>query len=288
MFAFIYSHTKLNQRIFYLLPVVIFTFISCSSNNPKSDSPRYIVTSPEVAEIISLIQGTENIVGVTLECDYPLSLKDIPKIGTFGTVDFEKIISLQPSIVFTSALEQDAIAAELSKTDIKTVQIYPGSISEMLSSIREIGKHLEDVVRANYVADSLQTILSELTKSTDSAESPKVYIEIYGNPLMSVSDESFVGELLTVSGGNNIFPHLPREYSRIKPEKVIEANPEIIILTYPGITKEQVQNRKGWSVISACKTGKIYSIDDINPDLILRASPRIIEGIQRLKEIIEK
>ena len=105
---------------------------------------------------------------------------------------------------------------------------------------------------------------------------------------MSVSDKSFVGELLTLSGGENIFQELPRDYSRIKPEKVVEADPEIIILTYPGITAQQVQNRKGWEVISACRTGKIYTTDDIDPDLILRASPRIIEAIQKLQEFLQK
>ncbi|MBC8384587.1 MAG: ABC transporter substrate-binding protein [Candidatus Cloacimonetes bacterium] len=266
----------------------LLTFFSCNPSPPKTKTPRYIVTSPEVAEIISLIQGTKNIVGITAECTFPVELKTKKVVGTFGKVDYEKIISLQPTHVFTSALEQDAIASELDKLNIKTVQIYPKSISELISSIREIGKNLDEIDRANFVADSLQIRIDQLVVSNSSTYHSSVYIEIYGNPLMSVSDDSFVGELLTASGGKNVFSKLPRDYSRIKPEKVIEANPEIIILTYPGISAEDIQNRKGWEVISACQTGKIYSIKDIDPDLILRASPRVIEGISKLQELLSK
>lgn len=263
-----------------------FLLVSCKDNRPSQEI-RYIITSPEVAEIIALIEGTQNIVGIITECDFPPELKEIPKVGTFGKVDFEKIIELEPTIVFISGLEQKHLAAELNKLNIKTELIYPKSIAEMISSIRKIGTLLDKEKRANFIADSMQTQINQLTNSTNSTssiDSPKVYIEIYGNPIMSVSDNSFIGEIIQIAGGDNIFAHLPRDYSRIKPEDVIVADPEIILLTYPGISADQVKERKGWNVISACKTNRIYTVEDINPDLILRASPRIIEGIKQLQK----
>jgi len=282
----------LKKRNFKNALLTIFGFflvVSCKNNKPSQEI-RYIITSPEVAEIIALIEGTQNIVGVTTECDFPSELKKIPKVGTFGKVDFEKIIELEPTIVFISGLEQKHLAAELNKLNIKTELIYPKSIAEMISSIRKIGTLLDKEKRANFIADSLQTQINQFTSSTNSTNStnltnlPKVYIEIYGNPIMSVSDNSFIGEVIQLAGGNNIFAHLPRDYSRIKPEDVILADPEIILLTYPGISAEQIKERKGWYIISACKNNRIYTVEDINPDLILRASPRIIEGMKLLQK----
>ncbi len=340
-FAFNFIHKKIlgtrdinkpqNNSFKFLLKPLLFSFlvliiISCNAPQKKSESPRYIITSPEVAEIIALIGGTENIAGVTTECNFPPELKEIPKVGTFGKVDFEKIIELEPTIVFISGLEQKHLAAELNKLNIKTELIYPKSIAEMISSIRKIGKLINKEKRANFIADSVKTELTNIadlsrrsetkpdstsltnsTSSTDSTNStiakvnvkeplrekpfarsfpnsPKVYIEIYGSPIMSVSDNSFIGEVIQIAGGDNIFAHLPRDYSRIKPEDVILANPEIILLTYPGISAEQIKERKGWNVISACKTNRIHTVEDIDPDLILRASPRIIEGIKLLQK----
>jgi ABC-type Fe3+-hydroxamate transport system substrate-binding protein len=69
---------------------------------------------------------------------------------------------------------------------------------------------------------------------------------------------------------------------------VIAADPQIIITTYPGVTKAQIAARKGWQNISAVQNGRIYTIQDIDPDIILRASPRFVQGIAKLQELIHE
>ena len=294
------------RKIYFVVLITFLLIISCHKTEKSNNAKRYIITSPEVAEIVCMLDGSQNIVGVTSECNYPVELKDIEKIGNFGKVDFERIIELEPTIVFTSGLEQDALASELGKLDIKVEKIYPHSVQEMIESIRTIGEKIDQKKRAEFIADSLQIQINQLTNSTiakvekykgshnhsqgftSSTHFPKVYIEIYGDPVMSVSDRSFVGELVEIAGGDNIFSQLPRDYSRIDPEKVIEADPDIIILTYPGVTREHIKNRKGWEFISACRNNRIYTSKDINPDLILRASPRVVKGLKILQKVFNE
>jgi len=272
--------------------IVIFIFFAliflagCSKTEQQTGD-RYIITSPEIAEIIYLLEGVDNIVGVTIECDYPVKLQEIEKVGNFGKVDFEKIISLAPTIVFTSGLEQELLTTELEKLQIPTAQFYPKSIDDMISSIREIGKLIGAEKRAGFVADSLQTEIEKISQNCG-VDPPTVYVEIYNTPIMSVSDRSFVGEVVQKAGGNNIFAELPRDYSRVKVEDVINADPEIIILTCPPeVTAESIKIRKGWEVISAVKNDRIYTALDINPDLIIRATPRVIEGMKILQKIFK-
>jgi len=254
----------------------------------ENSEHRYIITSPEIAEIIAVINGTENIIGVTAECDYPLNLGEIAKVGNFGKVDFEKIISLKPSLVFTSGLEQELLTNELQKLDIPTAQFYPKSIDEMIISIRKIGKLIGAEKRANFVADSLRIEINKIKEKSIGGK-PTVYVEIYNNPIMSVSDKSFVGEVVQTAGGNNIFSELVRDYARVKAEDVIGANPEIIILTCPSeVTAESIKNRKGWEVISAVQNNRIYSANEVNPDLIIRATPRVIEGMRILQKLFNE
>ena len=272
------------KKIVLFLFVAVILLAGCSKSE-KQVGERYIVTSPEIAEIIYLLQGAENIVGVTIECDYPAKLQEIEKVGNFGKVNFEKIISLDPTIVFTSGLEQELLTTELEKLQIPTAQFYPKSIDDMISSIREIGKLIGVEKRANFVADSMRTEIENISQN-NSADPPKVYVEIYNNPIMSVSDRSFVGEVIEKAGGNNIFAELPRDYSRVKAEDVINADPEIIILTCPPeVTAENIKIRKGWEVISAVKNDRIYTALDIDPDLIIRATPRVIEVMKQLQKI---
>ncbi|MCF7792467.1 MAG: helical backbone metal receptor [Candidatus Cloacimonetes bacterium] len=268
-----------------VIVIVIAIIFGCNSKQTVHSEKRYVVTSPEVAEIICLFEGAENIVGITSECDYPVYLQQKQIIGNFGKIDFEKILNLNPSLVFTAGLEQDALAEELKKLDISTEKIHSHSISEMLDSIVRIGNLIEKETRAEFVVDSLKTEIASIPKLK---KNPKVYIEIYGDPIMSVSDSSFVGQLINLAGGKNIFPTLPRDYSRINPEKVIEANPEIIILTYPGMTAENIKNRKGWQVLDAVKSNRIYDINQIDPNLILRASPRMINGVKEIQKVFNE
>jgi len=275
----------MKKIVFFLFVAVIF-LVGCSKAEQQAGN-RYIITSPEIAEIVYLLQGASNIVGVTIECDYPANLQEIGKVGNFGKVDFEKIISLDPTIVFTSGLEQELLTTELEKLQIPTAQFYPKSIDDMISSIREIGKLIGVEKRSNFVADSLKAEIEKISQN-NGADSPTVYVEIYNNPIMSVSDRSFVGEVIQKAGGNNIFAELPRDYSRVKAEDVINADPEIIILTCPPeVTAENIKIRKGWEVISAVENDRIYTALDINPDLIIRATPRVIEGMKKLQKIFK-
>jgi iron complex transport system substrate-binding protein len=262
--------------------LLVMILVSCSHSKNDNSHQRYIITSPEVAEIICLLEGGKNIVAISKECDYPTYLKRKEVIGNFGKIDFEKILNLNPTLVFTAGLEQENLATELKKLNIPTEKIHVHSINEMLDAILRLGFLIGKQERARCVVDSLKTEIKAIPVRN---KNPRVYIEIYGNPIMSASSDSFVGQLVNLSGGKNIFSTLPRDYSRIDPEAVIAANPEIIILTYPGIKAEEVKNRKGWEVISAVKYNRIYDLDDINPDLILRASPRCIIGIKEMQSI---
>ncbi|MDY6915068.1 MAG: helical backbone metal receptor [Candidatus Cloacimonadota bacterium] len=270
------------KKIAFLL--IIFTIIlSCTPSN--SYPQGWVVTSPELAEIIVKLGATENIVGVTKECDFPSDLQNKTIVGNFGKVDIEKVIELNPAKVFLTKLEQEELAITLEKLDIPTFSAYPNSIETLFHTIEEVGKEINRTEQAQELVKNLKTQLSQLQKEQHSAQS-RVYIEIYGEPLMSVSDDSYVGQLLRQAGGKNIFPSLPREYSRVSPEKVIVADPQIIIVTYPGISKAQIAARKGWENISAVQNNRIYTVQDIDPDIILRASPRFVQGIKKLQEII--
>ena len=264
--------------------LILLLLVSCTGERKVPTEPRYVITSPEVGEIIHLLQGVKFVVGVTAEVDYPADYQQITKVGNFGAVNREKIISLNPTLVFVSGLEQEHLAFELEKAGIKTISVYPATISELLAGIVEISRSLGSEERGIAVADSLQYELEKLRYQ--GRERPRVYLEIYNNPIMSVSKRSFIGELIELAGGDNIFVELPRDYSRVKAEDVITANPEIIILTYPGITAHDIKTRMGWQNISACRENRIYGIEEINPDLILRAGPRIIEGVSKLQELL--
>ena len=263
-----------------LLVLVFILLLAGCQKKTTNDSrlttnENIIVTSPEVAEIICELGLIDRISGVTLECDYPEELQNKTIVGTFGKVDMEKVIALDPTLVFVSGLEQEFIATELAKMEIKVETIYPNTVMEMLDSIMRIGEIMGVPERSKALTKALRAEIESLQAAV-SEKRPSIYVEIYGNPLMSVSDSSYVGELVELAGFDNIFSELPRVYSRISPEAVLDADPEYILLLYPGINAEDVKERKGWQNLAAVRNNRVFGEEVINADLLLRATPRSI------------
>jgi iron complex transport system substrate-binding protein len=275
---------KLTLKLAGLLFILLLV-LSCRQAAGKETGRRYVVLSPEIAEIIAVIEGTDNVVGITEECTYPASYAGKKVVGKFGTLDRESIIALKPDIVFASSLEQQSIATELAKLDIKVVTVYPKSIEEMLQGIVKVGKAIGKKARAEFVADSLRTELDKIRNSVSGQRRCTVYLEIYREPLMSVSDKSFVGELLELAGLDNVFSELERDYCRISSEDVIRANP-VAMICYSKDTRENIRSRKGWQDVPFVRDNLIFFEEDINPDLILRAGPRCVEGAKLLQKVI--
>jgi ABC-type Fe3+-hydroxamate transport system substrate-binding protein len=276
--------TALKSLLYVGVTIALLSALSCKISEKAKGAKRYVVLSPEIAEIIAAIEGTDNVVGITEECTYPPSYEGKNVVGKFGALDREKIITLQPDIVFTSALEQQGIANELTKLGIQVVTVYPKSVEGMLLGIVKIGQALVKEDRAVILADSLRREFDKIRQSAPSDSMPKVYVEIYREPLMSAADDSFVGELVELAGGDNVFYRLPRDYSRIAPEDVIAANPDII-LSFSQDTPENISRRLGWQDIPAVVNKRIYTEKDINPDLVMRAGPRSVEGAKLLQKL---
>jgi iron complex transport system substrate-binding protein len=267
-----------------IIIIILFTF-SCKQSE-KNQKKGIVVLSPEVAEIICALNAENEITGITAECNYPPSLQQKKIVGSFSSIDKEAIIALNPRLIFCSSLEQESIALDLKNLGFQVEVIYPESINAMFSDIERIGTLIRRKEAAEKLVKDLKEEKEKIKANSQGKLRPKVYLEIYRNPLMSVSDSSFVGELIETAGGDNIFPRLERDYARINPEAVISAKPDIMIC-YSQDTLENIINRKGWQNIPAIQKRKIFFEKDINPDLIQRATPRCIEGMKILAKLFE-
>lgn len=266
-----------------LFLIILGTLFSCHSSK-QDKAGRYVVLSPEIAEIIAALGAADAIVGITQECNYPPELQDKEIVGNFGAVKMEDVLNLNPEIVFTSALEQESIAEDLRKLGLRVESSYPKSLAEMQIEIIRIAGIIGREAKGRELVSSISEQIEKVKSMAEGHPIPKVYLEIYRDPLMSVADNSFVGELIETAGGDNIFDTLERDYSRVKAEDVIRANPDIMIC-YSQDSLNAILARKGWGKIPAIVNRMIFFEDDIDPDIIQRAGPRSAEGMSRLQEI---
>lgn len=269
---------RLVARLSVLL-VGLVILPACTDRAPETSQQRVVSLVPSVTEILFALGAEENLVGVTTFCDYPEEARLKQKVGDFSNPSVERILGLDPGLVFATAPEQLRIAEELEDLGVRTEMVHPESIDEVLQSIKKIGETVRAGERAEELVSKLRrerSVIQDRTRKVD--RRPRVYVEVDVNPLFTAGRGSFMNELIELAGGENIVEsNLP--YLTVNPEIVIAGDPEIIVLAYPG-TKDEVTSRAGWQGVSAVKTKSVH--DDLDPNLITRPGPRCIEGALEL------
>jgi len=113
-----------------------------------------------------------------------------------------------------------------------------------------------------------------------------VFYQLGDNPLMTVGGTTFINSLIELAGGRSIARELRVRYPRFSMEKVLDAAPEVIIISSMAdkkVSEQVVKKWRRWKEIPAVQNHEIYVI---NPDLIHRAGPRIIQGLEQLAAMI--
>lgn len=247
--------------------------------------PRYISLAPSTTEILFALGLDEEIVGVSSYCNYPEKAKSKNSVGDFSRPNIEQIISLKPDYIFCTGLEQAPVISELKQLNLKVYVADPTNIEELFSSILEIGKITGREKEGINLIKNMESEIEEVTSKVNLIPllmRPKLFIEIWNDPLMTAGSGSFVDELITLAGGINIAHDTKRPYSIFSAEEVIKRNPDCIILAYmqSELPLKIIGERLGWRRIQAVKNNCLYN--DIDPDTLLRPGPRVVVGLKEI------
>jgi len=267
--------------------IIALVFLSLLLGQAQA-TPRYISLAPSTTEILFALGLDKEVVGVSSYCNYPPQAKTKNRAGDFTRPNIEKILSMQPDYIFCTGLEQAPAVQELKRLNLKVYVADPARMEELFTTIGDIGRITDKTREAGAIIRKMKEDIEGiafLLKPVSQEKRVKVFIEIWGEPLMTAGKGSFIDEIITLAGGINIAHDTSRPYSIYSSEKVVSLNPGVIIMGY--MDKESpvklVAARVGWQAIDAVRNKRVFN--DINPDILLRPGPRITEG---LKEIYKR
>ena len=247
---------------------------------------RIVSLAPSITEILFAIGLSEQIVGVTEFCDYPLEAKKKPKVGYIHP-NIESIITLQPDLVLAPrAFLRADLLAKLEQLKIPTFIVDPESFEEIPSRIQTIGRILGRPVSADAVAMEMRQRIAGIRSKTQSLSRVRVLYVLNSQPLITVGPGSFIHQVINLAGGSNIAAHATAPYPHLNMEAVLKEDPEIIVFPIgkaEGIPPGEQQLWQRWTSLSAIKQGRLHQIP---ADLLNRPGPRIVEGLERLARII--
>jgi len=249
---------------------------------------RVVSLAPSNTEILFAIGAGEKVVGVTSYCDYPpevvekVNSGEIEIVGGFTDINVEKVVSLQPDVVFAYYGQKDVVE-KLESLNISTVVFNPSDLEDIYHDIYIAGLLTGKTVGAENVIKDMKNTVVEVKNKIEGLAKKKVFFVVWGDPLMTAGNGTFIHYLIEEAGGEDIFGDVS-SWATVSMESVIERNPDVIILSeHCGMSVNDVLNN--WSKeISAVKNGEVYMISDDN--IIVRPGPRIVLGLEELAKII--
>ncbi|ACL70647.1 ABC transporter substrate-binding protein [Halothermothrix orenii] len=250
---------------------------------------RIISLSPNITEILFALGLDEEIVGVTTYADYPEAALEKEKIGTIVEPNIEKIISLKPDLVFAAGINKLETVFTLKKLGIKVAGFNPTRVNDIFVTIKKIGKLTGKSKEARAMVTSMYIEMAEIQELVDAAlkdrPRPRVFYEIWSDPLYTAGKNTFIDDVINLAGGVNIGAKAPGKWPQFNLEQLLIENPDVYISSLhsaPGkVTVEKIKKRTGYSSLKAVKNNRVYIVDQ---NLVSRPSPRIIKG---LKEFVK-
>jgi iron complex transport system substrate-binding protein len=247
----------------------------------KAPARRIITLAPHATEILYAAGAGDRLVGTVDYSDYPPAAKKLPRVGSYARLDLEAIAALKPDLVI--AWESGNPAGQVDKLRSLGLTVYssqPNQMQDVAAQLVRFGQLAGSEAAADAAAEAFRQRLAKLRNANAGKPLVRVFYQIWKAPLMTVGGPQIISDAIRLCNGENIFGKLDQMSPTVSVEAVLEANPEVIVATGMGDARpEWLDDWNKWSRMTAVRRGNLFHI---NPDLLQRHTPRILDGTEQL------
>ncbi len=247
----------------------------------KAPARRIVTLAPHATELLYAAGAGDRLVGTVDYSDYPPAAKKVPRVGSYDRFDLEAISALKPDLII--AWESGNPAAQVAKLKALGLTVYatqPNRMEDIAGQLERYGRLAGSEAVADAAAAQFRQRLERLHRTYAGKPPVRVFYQIWINPLMTVGGPQIISDAIRLCGGENVFGHLPQMAPVVSVEGVLAADPEAIVATGMGDARpEWLDDWNKWARMTAVKRGNLFHI---NPDLMQRHTPRILDGAEQL------
>lgn len=238
---------------------------------------RAVSLAPSLTEMIFAVGAGNRLVGDTTYCNYPPEAQSIAKVGDTQTPNIERIVALNPDVVFVSTASQlESFMTTLESQNIAVFVTDPKNLNDVAAGLTRLGELFGTTEHAASAAESLLGRIEEIREKTRDRKPVRVFLQISKEPLFTAGRDSFMTSIIEMAGGKSVTAEVPTGYPKLSKETALALNPEAIILS------DSEDNREPNNVFNnspAVKNGRIYRI---NADIISRPGPRLVDALEQI------
>lgn len=284
---------------------------------------RIVSLLPSATEIVCALGLEDRLVGVTHECDYPASVRHLPKVthtliptdassaeidalvrdrlgaqSALYKLDMEMLEQLRPDLIVTQALcDVCAVAADevrnaacMLPTGPAVLNLEPETLDEVIACIRQVADAAGVPERADPVSQALrERVDAVISRGRSIAHRPRVALLEWVDPPFSTGHWN--PELVRLAGGEDGLGRPGRKSVTLRWEQVVEWQPEVVLISCCGFTAERalqetvvLRNVAGWDDLPAVRNERVHVTD--GTAYFSRPGPRLVDSLELLAHLI--
>jgi len=266
--------------------VIVALILWCpwiGSSADAADDSRLITLSPHLAELVSELGLVEQVVGVSAGTNYPESLNSVPVVGGASSIDFEKVLSLEPTLIL--AWKEGNKKADIEKLRIlgMDVRVLSGT------AFRDVLQHLQYLGAIFDVSEKSRRIITSLSMKAGALRSPNhsakrnVFVSVWDQPIFTIGGSHLINDGLSFCGAKNVAAEYPFVSGVFSPEQVLLSDADFV-LELGSLNRDSNLSELFSRVEAFGNLPPVFVAGD--PDLLTRGTPRFLDGVTKLCQMI--
>ena len=205
-------------------------------------------------------------------------------------MNVEKVIALNPDVVFAAYGNGREVIDVLKNYGIKVIALNPKSLEDVMRDIEIIGKVVGEEENATKLINWMESEIEKIREKTKNYKrKPKIVHIIWNDPIWVSGNNTFADDVIELAGGINAFDDL-EGWKIVSYEELISKNPDIIIVNSGSGMGGKRDILYEWALkdlsdLRAVKEGRVYVIDS---DIIDRPSYRLIYALENISKWVEE
>jgi ABC-type Fe3+-hydroxamate transport system substrate-binding protein len=212
---------------------------------------RIVSLVPSATETLHALGRDDVLVGRT-DFDTQPWAAALPSVGGGLGPNVEAIVALAPDLVVRFAGEQDTrTPARLVELGIPVLSVRPDRIGDIYRTVELLGEAIGDRPAADSLGRAIRVGLAEAAEKARALPRRRVAYVLGGTPPWVAGPGTYIDELVSLMGGDNVFGDLGLPYAAVSPEELRARRIDVVLVSgasgldaglVPGARIEQVES----------------------------------------------
>ena len=181
---------------------------------------RIVSLVPSATATLHAIGADDSLVGRT---DYDLQswAAHLPSVGGGIEPNLEALVALRPDLVIRFEGDQDPrTPARLDELGIRHIAVRPMNLADIHLTTSLVGHAVGRTAQADSLTAVIRAGLAEVARAVAARPRVEVAYVLGGSPPWVAGPQTYIDEVLSLAGGNNVFPDLGAAYAAVSPEEL--------------------------------------------------------------------